>query len=167
MRSALILGRGNAGATFRVLLLECFPSVLFSLVAVLLPSYMVAFGGVAPHYALLVNTVNMGVLAAAVALGGYLTDRYGRTSLLLGVCACAVALAYPVWLLFQIGMAASAWFAQFVLAVMAGLAAGGSADALAAAYPKGVSWGRGERRTMHLGALAADGSRGACLMGKA
>jgi hypothetical protein len=82
--------------------------------------------------------INMVVLGVALALGSYLCDRHGRTHLLMGTAAIALASAYPLWMVFELGFVAAVGFSQLMLAVVAGMALGGAVDAMAATYPKGV-----------------------------
>lgn len=59
-----------------------------------------------------VHTANMLLYLALIPLGGHLSDKHGRTPVILLPALAMAALAYPLWLLFKLQSAAAAWLAQ-------------------------------------------------------
>lgn len=121
------------------ILMQTFAISGFYLMTAWMPVYFMQYGQLPAHLALLIQTVNLAVLAGCIPLGGFLADQYGRTYVLLATCTAAALFAYPAWLLFSLAVAGVSWFSQFTLVVFVGLHYGALNGALVEMFPKGVS----------------------------
>lgn len=123
--------------------LQAFAVCGLYLLAAWLPVHFVQLTHLPASVSLTVHTVNMAVLAGSIPMGGFLADKYGRTSMLLSTSAAAALFAYPAWLLFSLAEAGVSWFSQFTLVAFVGLHWGALASLLVEQFPKGVSEGPG------------------------
>ncbi|KAI8475099.1 MAG: hypothetical protein J3K34DRAFT_517732 [Monoraphidium minutum] len=140
-RHAAALGRAIRTGWRRLLAVAAmgaFPAASFYLVGAMLPACLVELTSLAPHVALALHTANLVALVGIIVLGGWLADSVGRTSLLLGCAAASAALAYPVWMLIELGLPAAAWLGQLMLVAGFGLYQGAAAESCVMALPKGM-----------------------------
>jgi MHS family proline/betaine transporter-like MFS transporter len=118
--------------------LQAFAVCGLYLLAAWLPVHFVQLTQLPASLGLTVHTINMAVLAGSIPMGGFLADKYGRTSMLLSTSAAAAMFAYPAWLLFSLSEAGVSWFSQFTLVAFVGLHWGALASLLVEQFPKGV-----------------------------
>jgi MHS family proline/betaine transporter-like MFS transporter len=130
----------------------------FGLGACLLPAYLVQLGGLGFGVVSLMCAANMLVLALSLPFGGWAADKVGsRRKLMLGASVALALLAHPLWLLLGMRHIATAWFAQLVLVLLAGLAWGPLPSVLVELFPEGRQVG-GAAAAHHLALLLFAGA---------
>ncbi len=104
-----------------IILLDFLTAIGFFMVAIFLVSYFRSYLKVQEDIALAVNTFNMCLFAAAIFVGGYLADRFGR-NLLLGIsCVGFIVFSYPLFLVLQSETVRGLVIGQGSLAILMGL----------------------------------------------
>jgi MFS family permease len=131
--------RQHAPEVLMAVLLQAFATSGLFVLTAWLPSYLMQATGMATSTALLVQTINMALLAGSMLLGGLLADKWAPTPVLLATCAVTIAFGWPAWLLFSMGVAEVTWFAQALLCVLVGLHWGALTEVTVELFPPGVS----------------------------
>ncbi|MFO0876857.1 MAG: MFS transporter [Gemmataceae bacterium] len=85
--------------------------------------------------ALLINTVAMSVNTLLIPLGGWLSDRVGRTRVLTGAGLSVACLSYPLFLLLHRGEPITTLEAQLALALLTALFYGPASAAFVELFP--------------------------------
>lgn len=93
------------------------------------------FAHLSHRAALSVHTANMFLYLAVIPLGGWLSDKYGRTRVILLPAVAMAVVAYPLWCLFKTGSAGAAWFAQAALVCLMATFTGALPATFVALFP--------------------------------
>ncbi|GFR43372.1 hypothetical protein Agub_g4444 [Astrephomene gubernaculifera] len=127
--------RRMASGIAQVILLDFMNAAGFYLLVIFLPLYMQTFVLLPHATALAVHTSNMLLYLGLIPLGGWLSDKYGRTRVLLLPALCMAVGSYPLWCLFRLQRhAAAAWAAQAGLTVPMALFTGALPATLVALF---------------------------------
>lgn len=118
-----------------IILLDFLTAIGFFIVAIFLASYFRTYLKIEEDTALIINTFNMCLFAAAIFAGGYFADRHGRRLLLAIPCIGFIVLSYPLFLLLQIGNIYGLIIGQGGLAILMGLFFGVIPSALVEMMP--------------------------------
>jgi len=118
-----------------IILLDFLTAIGFFIVAIFMASYFKTYLKFSASDALSINTVNMCVFAISILLGGWLSDRIGRRSVLAYPCLGFIAFSYPLFQMLQTGDYYTVMSVQAVLAVMMGLFFGTIPTALSEIMP--------------------------------
>ncbi|KAG2439417.1 hypothetical protein HXX76_004774 [Chlamydomonas incerta] len=127
--------RRVAGGILMVVLIDFMNALGFYLVVIFLPLYMQTFAHLSRRAALSVHTANMFLYLGIIPLGGWLSDKYGRSRVILLPALAMAAVAYPLWCLFKTGNAGAAWFAQAALVVLMATFTGALPATFVALFP--------------------------------
>jgi MFS transporter, MHS family, proline/betaine transporter len=123
-----------------IIMLDFLTAVGFFIIGVFLVTYFKTYLGYSAHMALLINAINMILLALATLLGGWLSDRVGRKLVMAIACIAMIVFSYPLFLLMQIKEYYIIIFAQASLAIMYGLFFGVIPSILAEIMPTNVRY---------------------------
>lgn len=127
--------RKVASGILEVVMVDFMNALGFYLVVIFLPLYMQRSAGLSRRAAMSVHTANMLLYLALIPLGGHLSDKHGRTPVILLPALAMAALAYPLWLLFKLQSAAAAWLAQALLVCAMAIFTGALPATLVALFP--------------------------------
>jgi len=122
----------------QIILLDFLTAIGFFIVAIFLATYFKTYLKVADNIVLSINTLNMGVFAVFILVGGWLSDRIGRKFTLGLPCIGFIILSYPVFQLFQTGDYFILATAQAILASLMGIFFGTIPTTLAEILPTHV-----------------------------
>jgi MHS family proline/betaine transporter-like MFS transporter len=92
----------------------------FYLVSVYLLSFTQKKLGLTVHHALLINTTAMVTMLVAVLMGAYVSDRIGRTPVLMGSVVLMAAAVLPLFMLMADGGYHAVLIAQIILGFIVG-----------------------------------------------
>lgn len=121
-----------------IVLLDFLTAIGFFIVAIFLATYFRTYLKYSNDVAFSVNTFNMCIFAISTLLGGWLSDRIGRKSVLAYPCLGFILFSYPLFLLMQTGDYYALVFSQGVLAIMMGVFFGTIPTALSEIMPTNV-----------------------------
>ncbi|MBI2792227.1 MAG: MFS transporter [Gammaproteobacteria bacterium] len=121
-----------------IIMLDFLTAVGFFIIAIFLATYFRSYLDYSERTALAIHTLNMLVLALAILVGGWLSDRVGRNIVMGLSCVGIMIFSYPLFQLIQIGGHFAIIFVQASLAIMFGLFFGVIPTALAEIMPTNV-----------------------------
>jgi MHS family proline/betaine transporter-like MFS transporter len=104
-----------------IILLDFLTAIGFFMVAIFLVSYFRTYLKIQEDTALFVNTLSMCLFAAAILVGGYFADQYGRKTILATACLGFIVFSYPLFLLLQSQTVQGLIIGQGSLAILMGL----------------------------------------------
>jgi MFS transporter, MHS family, proline/betaine transporter len=115
-------------------------TVAFYVLLTYLSTWLVTIDGFGTTFALVVVTIENGVLALLIPFTGAWSDRIGRKPLLLASCGLFAVLSYPLFLLLDHGSAAGVIAVAIVFAVILSLFSGPGPTALAELFPTRIRY---------------------------
>jgi MHS family proline/betaine transporter-like MFS transporter len=115
-------------------------TVAFYVLLTYLSTWLVTVDGFSPAFALVVVTIENGVLALLIPFTGAWSDRIGRKPLLLTSCGLFAVLSYPIFLLLDHGSAAGVIALAVLFAVILSLFSGPGPTALAELFPTRIRY---------------------------
>ena len=115
--------------------LSVFAAVGFYLSFLYVVSWLQQVDGIAPAHALEINTVSMALLLPMLLVGGWLSDRVDRRTLLIVTLALSLVGAYPLLRLMHHPSLAMVALGQAGFVVVVGLFVGGLGAVLIEAAP--------------------------------
>ncbi len=121
-----------------IILLDFLTAIGFFIVAIFLATYFKTYLKVDANTAFIVNTLSMCVFAAATLLGGKLSDRNGRKSVLGYSCLGFILLSYPLFTLLQSANFSNLLLVQSIFALLMGLFFGTIPTTLAEIMPTNI-----------------------------
>ncbi len=121
-----------------IILLDFLTAIGFFIVAIFLATYFRTHLKVPTNIALSINTFNMCVFAVSTLIGGMLSDRLGRKTILGIPCLGFMTLSYPLFLMLQTENYYFLASIQGILAIMMGLFFGAIPTTLAEIVPTSV-----------------------------
>jgi len=123
-----------------IIFLDFLTAVGFFIVAIFLATYFRTHLKYPANIALSINTFNMCVFAAAILLGGWLSDHFGRKQTLAYPCIGFILFSYPLFLWMQQGDYWILLAAQAILCFMMGIFFGTIPTALSEIMPTNIRY---------------------------
>jgi MHS family proline/betaine transporter-like MFS transporter len=115
-------------------------TVAFYVLLTYLSTWLVTEAGYGSTFALIVVTIECGVLALLIPFTGAWSDRVGRKPLLLASCVLFAILSYPFFLLLRSGSPAGVIAVAVAFAVILSLFSGPGPTALAELFPTRIRY---------------------------
>lgn len=118
--------------------LDMLTAVGFFIIGIFLVTYLRTYLKYTDRNVMLMNTINLMLLALATLVGGWLSDKIGRKKVMAAACIALLAFTYPLFQLFYSGETYLIFFAQATLGIIYGLFFGVIPTALAELLPTKV-----------------------------
>lgn len=130
--------RQHPGAMFRGFAMYLTVTVPFYLTTIYFVTYTSKILGHSLEHALEINTINMIVLFITIPISAWLSDRYGRRTVLMAISFAMLVSVYPIFTLFEGGDVFTVGLAQALFAMLVGLYLGPMPAVLVELFPTSI-----------------------------